>query len=44
MCSQDVSAFSDENFDVKDWINKTFKTTEKPEIKKVIQLLSYTFD
>ncbi|KAK7872478.1 hypothetical protein R5R35_014269 [Gryllus longicercus] len=27
----DVSAFSDENFDVKDWINKTFKSAEAQE-------------
>ncbi|XP_046623336.1 conserved oligomeric Golgi complex subunit 7 [Neodiprion virginianus] len=29
----DVSAFSDDNFDVKDWINKTFKSAEAQEYK-----------
>ncbi|XP_066586605.1 conserved oligomeric Golgi complex subunit 7 [Prorops nasuta] len=29
----DVSAFSDDSFDVKDWINKTFKTAEAQENK-----------
>ncbi|XP_012250674.2 conserved oligomeric Golgi complex subunit 7 [Athalia rosae] len=29
----DVSAFSDDNFDVKDWINKTFKSAEAQENK-----------
>ncbi|KOC70338.1 Conserved oligomeric Golgi complex subunit 7, partial [Habropoda laboriosa] len=30
---QDVSAFSEDTFDVKDWINKTFKSTEAQENK-----------
>ncbi|XP_043460976.1 conserved oligomeric Golgi complex subunit 7 isoform X2 [Leptopilina heterotoma] len=38
----DVSAFSDENFDVKDWINKTFKSTENPEIKQVFATVMVT--
>ncbi|XP_076681103.1 conserved oligomeric Golgi complex subunit 7 isoform X2 [Andrena cerasifolii] len=29
----DVSAFSEDNFDVKDWINKTFKSAEAQENK-----------
>jgi len=32
---QDVAAFSDDNFEVKDWINKTFKSAEAQENRDV---------
>jgi hypothetical protein len=32
---QDVAAFSDDNFAVKDWINKTFKSAEAQENRDV---------
>lgn len=35
---QDVAAFSDDNFEVKDWINKTFKSAEAQENKDVCPL------
>lgn len=32
---QDVAAFSDDNFEVKNWINKTFKSAEAQENRDV---------
>jgi hypothetical protein len=38
---QDVAAFSDDNFEVKDWINKTFKSAEAQENRDVCPICQF---
>jgi hypothetical protein len=38
---QDVAAFSDDNFEVKDWINKTFKSAEAQENRDVCAIYQF---
>ena len=37
--NQDVKDFKDENFDVKEWINKTFQQPEAAQNKEVESIL-----
>jgi hypothetical protein len=40
---QDVAAFSDDNFEVKDWINKTFKSAEAQENRDVCLVCLFNY-
>lgn len=35
LISQDISSFSNDNFDIKEWVNETLKAGETPDKKDV---------